>query len=190
MCHRLLFCLLSKRTFSKQRIYFAESGERFSGVIIFSISRELGNTWSLKRKGWIPRSKYLVRCLVAVRLSAPHVISVVSDSAMSNVLGRIEATSPTITAGTPTKLKHHVISLVHANNGLVQHSLTWRGLCSVKLIWPKVLVCNSLRTSPAKLVQTRKVKEIVRPARDVTQESHRKARVDAVMRLFHLFFFF
>ena len=51
-------------------------------------------------------------------------ISVVSDSAMSNVLGRIEATSPTMIAGTPTKLKHHVISSVHANNGLVQHSLT------------------------------------------------------------------
>ena len=51
-------------------------------------------------------------------------ISVVSDSAMSNVLGRIEATSPTMTAGTPRKLKHHVISLVDANIRLVQYSLT------------------------------------------------------------------
>ena len=50
-------------------------------------------------------------------------ISVVSDSAMSKVLGRIVATSPTMTAGTPTKLKHHVISLVHANIGLVEYSL-------------------------------------------------------------------
>ena len=72
---------------------------------------------------------YLVRCLVAVRFRAPHVISVVSDSAMSNVLGRIEATSPTMIAGTPTELKHHVIILVHANNGLVQYSLTCRVLC-------------------------------------------------------------
>ena len=59
---------------------------------------------------------------MAVRFSAPHVISVVSDSAMSNVLGLIKATSATMTAGTPTKLKHHVISLVDANNGLVQYS--------------------------------------------------------------------
>ena len=50
-------------------------------------------------------------------------ISVVSDSAMSNVLGRIEATSPTMIAGTPKKLKHHVIYLVHASIGLVEYSL-------------------------------------------------------------------
>ena len=99
----------------------------------FTISWELGNTWSPKWKRWITPIKiehsYLVRCLVAVRLSAPHVISVVSDSAMSKVLGRIEATSPTMTAGTPTKLKYLIISLVDAYNGLVQYSLTWRGLC-------------------------------------------------------------
>ena len=51
-------------------------------------------------------------------------ISVVSDSAMSNVLGRIEATSPTMTTGTPTKLKYLIISLVDAYNRLVQYSLT------------------------------------------------------------------
>ena len=67
---------------------------------------------------------YLVRCLVAGRLSAPHVILVVSISAMSNVLGRIEATSPTMTAGIPTRFKHHVISLADAKNGLVQYSMT------------------------------------------------------------------
>ena len=84
-------------------------------------------------------------------------------------------------AGTPKKLKHHVICLVHADIGLVEYSLKWGGLFQVKLIWPTVLVCNSPRTSPAKLAQTRKGKEIVRPARDITQESH---------RIVHLFFFF
>ena len=97
-----------------------------------SISRELGNTWYLKWKGWITLIKtehsYLVRCLVAVRFRAPHEISVVSDLAMSKVLGRIEPTSTTMTAGTPTKLKYLIISLVDAYNDWF--SIVWHeGVC-------------------------------------------------------------
>ena len=80
---------------------------------------------------------------------------------------------------------------LHANIGLVEYSLKWRGLCWVELIWPTVLVVIHRPPSLQKyVVQTRKGKEVVRPARDVSQESHRKARVDAVIRLLLLFFFF
>ena len=66
----------------------------------FEVARVLLNLKLFK-----PGDLYLVRRLVPFKFNAPQMISVVSDSVMSNVLGRIVATSPTMTAGIPKRLK-------------------------------------------------------------------------------------
>ena len=64
-----------------------------------------------------PDDSYLVRRLVPFKFNVPQVISTVSYSVMSNVLGLIAATTPAMTAGIPTRLKLYVIGFVAATSG-------------------------------------------------------------------------